>query len=252
MAKLLEGKVAIVTGGGRGLGKLYCLKMAEEGAKIVATDILEAEVQEVAKEIKAKGGSAIALKSDITSEADTRKMADEAVKAFGRIDILVNNAALYFGVGKRMFWDLTVEEWDKAMAVNVKGTWLCCKAVAPQMMKQKKGKIINVSSETVFSPTVGYTHYVTSKAAIIGFTHCLAGELGPYNVCVNTLTPGLTVTEASRSTRPTLDKYDVSSIPMGRLGTPEDIVGTVLYFASDLSDFVSGQTLLVDGARRTI
>jgi 3-oxoacyl-[acyl-carrier protein] reductase len=252
MAKLLEGKVAIVTGGGRGLGRIYCERLAEEGAKIVATDILEAEVQEVATGIKAKGGEAIALKLDITSETDTKKMAEETIKTFGRIDILVNNAAFYFGVGKKMSWDLTVEEWDQAMAVNVKGTWLCCKAVFPQMKKQNKGKIINVSSETVFSPTVGYTHYVTSKSAIIGFTHCLAGEMGPFNICVNTVAPGLTLTEASRSTRPTIDKYDVSSIPLGRLGTPEDVVGAVLYFASDLSDFVSGQTLLIDGARRTI
>jgi len=135
MSKLLEGKVAIITGGGRGLGKMYCLKMAEAGAKIVATDILD-DVQDVAKEIKAKGGQAIALKSDVTSEADTKKMAEEAVKAFGRIDILVNNAALYFGVGRKMSWERSVEDWDKAMAVNVKGTWLCCKAVAPFMIKQ--------------------------------------------------------------------------------------------------------------------
>lgn len=252
MAGMLEGKVAIITGAGRGLGKLYALRMAEEGAKIVATDLLEKEVQEVADEIKAKGGAAFGMKSDVTSEADTQLMAEKAVAEFGRIDILVNNAAIWFGVGKKMFWDLTAKEWDQVLEVNIKGTWLCCKAVAPQMKQQGKGKIINVSSETVFAPTVGYSHYVTSKAAVLGITRCFAGELGPFGICVNTVAPGLTVTEASRSTRPNLDKYDVSSIPLGRLGEPEDVVGAVMFFASDHSDFISGQTLIIDGARRVI
>jgi len=252
MARLLEGKVAIITGGGRGLGKVYCLRMAEEGAKIVAADILESEAQEVAREIKTKGGAAIAIKADVTSAADTQRMADKAVQEFGRIDVLVNNAAIWYGVGKKMFWELSSEEWDQVLQVNVKGAWLCCKAVFPQMKKQGKGKIINVSSETVFAPTVGYSHYVTSKAAVLGITRCFAGELGPFGICVNTIAPGLTLTEASRSTRPNLDKYDVSTIPLGRLGGPEDVVGAVLFFASDHSDFISGQTLLIDGARRVI
>jgi 3-oxoacyl-[acyl-carrier protein] reductase len=145
MARLLEGKVAIVTGGGRGLGKVYCLRMAEEGAKVVAADILEGEAQEVAREIKTKGGAAIAIKADVTSEADTQRMADKAVQEFGRIDVLVNNAAIWYGVGKKMFWELSSKEWDQVFQVNVKGAWLCCKAVFPQMKKQGKGKIINVS-----------------------------------------------------------------------------------------------------------
>ena len=135
------------------------------------------------------------------------------------------------------------------MAVGAKGTWLCCKAVFPQMKKQGKGKIINLSSEVFFSPTKGMIHYVTSKAAIVGITRVLAGELGQYGICVNAVAPGFTDTPASR-TIGSVEKFDVSSIPLGRVGLPEDVVGSVIFFASDYSDFISGQTLLVDGARR--
>jgi 3-oxoacyl-[acyl-carrier protein] reductase len=249
MGRLLEGKVAIVTGGGRGLGKVYCLRMAEEGAKVVVADVLDREAKETVSEIKAKGGTAIAVKADITSEADTQRMADKAVQEFGRIDILVNNAGYYYGVSRKPFYEISSEEWDRAMLVNVKGTWLCCKAVFPHMKKQGKGKIINASSESVFGPTKGMIHYVTSKAAVIGITRVLAGELGQYGICVNTIAPGLTDTPASR-TIANLDKFDVSSVPLGRLGLPEDVVGSVIFFASDYSDFVSGQTLLIDGGRR--
>ena len=159
---------------------------------------------------------------------------------------------MVYGMSRKPFTEIPVTEWDKLMTVNLRGPFLCCRAVFPQMKKQGKGKIINVSSETVFAPTVGYSHYVTSKAAVLGITRCFAGELGPFGICVNTIAPGLTLTEASRSTRPNLDKYDVSTIPLGRLGGPEDVVGAVLFFASDHSDFISGQTLLIDGARRVI
>jgi len=246
----LENKVAIVTGGGRGLGKVYCIRMAEEGAKVVVADIVSQEAQETVSEIKARGGTAIDVKADVTSEADTLQMANKAVQEFGRIDILVNNAGYYYGVSRKPFNEISSEEWDQAMMVNAKGTWLCCKAVFPQMKEQGKGKIINTSSETAFAPTKGMIHYVTSKAAIIGITRVLAGELGQYGICVNTIAPGLTDTAASRTIVPNIEKFDVSSIPMGRLGMPEDVVGAVIFFASDDSDFISGQTLIIDGARR--
>jgi 3-oxoacyl-[acyl-carrier protein] reductase len=245
----LENKVAIVTGGGRGLGKAYCLRMAEEGAKVVVADILDREAQETASEIKAKGGTAIAVKADVTSEEDTRRMADEAVKKFGRIDILVNNAGYYYGMKRQPFYEVTVEEWDKAMLINAKGTWICAKAVFPQMKKQGKGKIINVASEACFAPTKGFIQYTASKWAAIGITRVLAGELGQYGICVNIIAPGVIDTEATR-TYATIEKMDTSSVPMGRFGKPEDVVGSVIFFASDDSDFISGQSLLIDGARR--
>jgi NAD(P)-dependent dehydrogenase (short-subunit alcohol dehydrogenase family) len=223
--------------------------MAEEGAKVVVADILDREVEETVNEIKAKGGTAVAVKADVSSEADTRRMAEETIKKFGRIDILVNNAGYYYGMGRKRFYEISSEEWDKAMLVNAKGTWLCCKAVFPYMKQQGKGKIINLSSETVFSPTKTMIHYVASKAAIIGITRVLAGELGQYGICVNAVAPGFTDTAASR-TVDSIEKFDVRSVPLGRVELPEDVVGSVIFFASDDSDYVSGQTLLVDGGRR--
>ena len=246
---LLENKVAIVTGGARGLGKAYCLRMAEEGAKVVVADILEREAEETASEIKTKGGEALAVKTDVTSEADTQRMADKTVKEFRRIDILINNAGFYHGMSRKPFYEISSEEWDKMMDVSAKGTWICCRAVFPQMKTQGKGKIINVSSEAVFAPTKGLIHYTAAKAAVIGITRVLAGELGQYGICVNVIAPGVIDTPATRS-YVNMEKMDASSVPMGRFGVPEDIVGAVVFFASDDSDFISGQSLLIDGARR--
>jgi 3-oxoacyl-[acyl-carrier protein] reductase len=246
---MLKDKVAIVTGGARGLGKAYCLRMAEEGAKVVVADILEKEAEEAASEIKAKGGTAIAMRADVTDEKSTLKMAEETVKKFGRIDILVNNAGFYHGMSRKPFNEISSEEWDKMLEVSAKGTWICSKAVFPQMKEQGKGKIINISSEAVFAPTKGLVHYTAAKAAVLGITRVLAGELGQYGICVNVVAPGVIDTPATRS-YVNMEKMDASSVPMGRFGVPEDIVGAVVFFASDDSDFISGQSLLIDGARR--
>jgi len=185
----------------------------------------------------------------VTSEKDTARMAEETIKAFGRIDILVNNAAMYFGIGRRFFAEVSSEEWDKLMAVNLKGPFLCTKAVFPQMKTQKKGKIINLSSETAFTGSKGFIHYVTSKGGIISFTRVLAAELGPYGICVNTIAPGFTDTEASRTVTDDISKYNVSLTPLGRLQQPQDLIGALLFLASDESDFFTGQALVVDGGR---
>jgi len=246
----LDNKVAIVTGGAKGLGKAFCFALAKEGAKVMmAVHRMDEESTKAVEEIKAKGGASVVV--DVTKEEDTVRMAEETAKKFGRIDILVNNAAFYYGVGRNPFYEVTPEDFDKALAVGAKGAWLCAKAVFPYMKKQKSGKIINLSSDTAFGPTKGMINYIASKAAVVGITRVLAGELGQYNICVNAVAPGYTDTPASW-TIGNVAKFDTSSTPLGRVGKPEDVIGAVVFFASDDSDFISGQTLIIDGGRRVI
>jgi NAD(P)-dependent dehydrogenase (short-subunit alcohol dehydrogenase family) len=245
----LENKVAIVTGGARGLGRAFCLAMAEEGAQIVVADILGDEAQQTAQEIKTGGGSSVGIKVDVSSEKETGRMAEETIKEFGRIDILVNNAAFVYGLGRRPFFEVSLEEWNRVMTVNLGGPFLCTKAVFPQMKEQKKGKIINIASETAFTGSKGFIHYVTSKGGILSLTRSLAAELGQYGIRVNTIAPGFTDTEASRTITDDITKYDAHLTPLGRLGQPGDLVGAVIFFAGDESDFITGQALVVDGGR---
>ncbi|MGC8907325.1 MAG: SDR family NAD(P)-dependent oxidoreductase [Desulfomonilaceae bacterium] len=247
--KRLEDKVAIVTGAGKGLGRAFCVKLAQEGAHIVAVTRSDMQgLENTAKEVRALGRDSLILQVDVSSESDTLRMAEEALKTFGRIDILVNNAAYYFGVVRKAFTDIGVEEWDRMMAVNVRGPWLCARAVFPAMKAQGKGKIINLASEVFFTGSHGFVHYVSSKGGVIGLTRALAVELGPVGICVNAVAPGYTDTEASR-TIADVAKYDTSRTPLRRLEKPEDVVGAVAFLASDESDFITGQTVLVDGGR---
>jgi 3-oxoacyl-[acyl-carrier protein] reductase len=243
----LEGKVAIVTGGGRGLGKAFCLKLAEEGAKVVMVDVIDTAA--AVKDIRDRNGSAIGLKVDVSKEEDTQRMAKETVAKFGRIDVLVNNAAIFYGLGRKSFQDISTEEWDRLMAVNVKGQWLCAKAVAPEMKKQGKGKIINIASNVAFTAHAGFLHYLTSKAAILGLTKGLAGELGEYGICVNAVCPGMAMTEARRlytTDAVALERAQKEQL-IKRVVQPEDLVGIVAFLASDESDIMTGQTVVVDG-----
>jgi 3-oxoacyl-[acyl-carrier protein] reductase len=245
----LKDKVIIVTGGGMGIGRVYCLGLAKEGAKVVVGDIQEEAAKAVAGEITREGGEALAVGVDVTAPEQTRAMAQRALDQYGRIDVLVNNAGLYTSIKKKSFAEIPPEEWDRVMAVNLKGTLLCSQAVYPAMKKQGKGKIINISSGTIFNGTPFFLHYVTSKAGVIGFTRALARELGPEGIAVNAITPGLTLSgpQQAGAITPAQVAERRSRRCFQRDQFPEDLVGTVLFLASADSDFVTGQTVNVDG-----
>lgn len=242
----LKDKVAIVTGGANGLGRAFSLKLAEEGAKVMVVDIID--VDETSKMILDSDGEAAAFKADVTNESDMTAMAKFTADKFGRIDILINNAAIYAGIKRKPFYEIDLNEWDQVMAVNIKGAFIATRAVFPYMSNQGYGKIVNLSSESFFTGSTGFVHYVASKGGIIGATRALAIELGPYNIFINCVAPGFTDTEASRGLAD-VTKYDTSKTPLQRLEKPEDLTGPVLFLASPDSDFITGQTLLVDGGR---
>ena len=245
----LEGKVAIVTGGGKGLGRAFCEGYAREGAKVLAVTRKDIQgLEETVRRIHDLGGEGEYLQIDVSSKADTERMAKHAIDRFGRIDILVNNAAYYYGVERKNFYEISEAEWDMMMSVNVKGSWLSTMAVFPYMKQAGKGKVINLTSEVFFTGSHGFAHYVATKGAVVGLTRALAVELGPHNICINAVAPGFTDTEASRTIADTA-KYDTSKTPLRRLGTAEDIVGAALFLSSDEADFITGQTILVDGGR---
>jgi 3-oxoacyl-[acyl-carrier protein] reductase len=245
----LKDKVIIVTGGGMGIGRVCCLSLAKEGAKVVVGDIEEKAAKAVAAEIGREGGESLAIAVDVTAPEQTRAMAEGALGRYGRIDALLNNAGLYTSIKKRSFLEIPPAEWDQVMAVNLKGIFLCSQAVYPAMKKQGKGKIINISSGTIFNGTPFFLHYVTSKAGVIGLTRALARELGPEGIAVNAITPGLTLSgpqQAGAITPAQLaDRRSRRSFQRDQF--PEDIVGTVLFLASADSDFITGQTINVDG-----
>jgi 3-oxoacyl-[acyl-carrier protein] reductase len=245
----LDGRVALVTGAGKGLGRAFCVRLAQEGANIVAVTRADIKgLEATAAEIRNLGRDVSISQVDVSLEGETLRMAKEAADRFGRIDILINNAAYYYGVVRKPFTEVSVDEWDRMMAVNVRGPWLCAKAVFPEMKRLGKGKIVNLTSEVFFTGSHGFVHYVASKGGVIGLTRALAIELGPHGICVNAVAPGFTDTEASR-TIADVSKYDTSRTPLKRIQTPEDLVGIVAFLASDDSDFITGQTMLVDGGR---
>ncbi len=247
---LLDGKVVVVTGGGHGIGKAYCLGIAREGGTAVVADIDEKAADGVAKAIKDSGGKSLATKVDVANFPSCQEMARKTLDAFGKIDGLINNAAIFMSVPaeKGSWQEITEEAWDRIMAVNVKGLWLCSKAVVPAMQQRKQGSVVNISSNMAFNGGLTMMHYVTSKAAVVGFSRVLARELGADNIRVNTLAPGSTMSE-EKATDEALKNYERSASTriLKRIEQPEDLVGTALYLLSDLSTFVTGQTILVNG-----
>jgi len=247
MIEGLKDKVVIVTGGAHGIGKAYCSGFANAGARVVIADIDKPGAEAAAREI---GAQALPIQVDVSNEDATKKMASQTLERFGRIDVLINNAAVFSVVPMNRGRIETIDpvEWDRLMAVNLRGLFFCCRAVLPTMRKQRSGKIINIASGTVFAGAPGRIHYVTSKAATIGFTRTLAREVGDDNINVNCLAPGNTLSEENPTDQ--MIKFRESSVglrSLKRIELPQDVVGAMLFLASPLSDFMTGQTVNVDG-----
>lgn len=243
----LTDKVAVVTGAAQGLGAAYAAGMAAEGAKVIVSDV--ADTSEVVERIKAAGGSAIGCKADVTDNDSLEAMVADAESAFGPIEILINNAAIFATLTLKPFTQISEDEWDTLMRVNVRGPFQATKAVVPSMRKNGRGKIINISSGTFLRGAPMFCHYVTSKGAIVGQTRALAAELGADNIYVNCILVGLTESEGvkqhkqmSKITGPTLQARVLK-----RAMLPEDLLGTVYHLASEDSDFITGQSINVDG-----
>jgi NAD(P)-dependent dehydrogenase (short-subunit alcohol dehydrogenase family) len=241
----LQDKVAIITGGAGKIGSHYAQGMAREGAKVCLADRVSGGP--VVEAIEREGGEAVSLECDVSDERSVQAMVDAAARRFGGIDILVNNAAYFHPFIQRgLFWEIDVEDFDKAMAINVRGPWLCARAVFPYMRERGKGKIINISSGQALQGGENYIHYVASKGAVISMTRAMARELGDYNICVNTIAPGF-VTTSGRQVDPERQRRMDERRCLKRPQVEDDLVGTAVFLASADSDFMTGQLLLVDG-----
>jgi 3-oxoacyl-[acyl-carrier protein] reductase len=253
----LKDKVAIVTGGSQGIGRAYALRFAREGASIVVADVREEQAREVVSEIEKLGGRGLALRIDVSKEEDTKRMAAHAAEHFGRIDILVNNAAIFYDLARE---DHTLAYFNKILSVNLTGVWLCTRAVEPYMKRQHKGKIIHQASTAAYMGNVGAVdtsdpdhpmppfHYSVAKMGVVGLTKYMAGALGPWGINVNAICPGLTLTDAAKKVVP---EEMLQMLPMftalKRALAPEDLTGTAVFLASEDSDLMTGQVLVVDG-----
>jgi NAD(P)-dependent dehydrogenase (short-subunit alcohol dehydrogenase family) len=244
----LSGKVAIVTGAGSGIGKALATRLAADGASIVVADLAKFDLA-AAEIAKATGARTLGVQTDVSNESDVERMAAEAVKAFGRIDILVNNAAIFSSIKLKPFEQIEVAEWRKVMDVNILGVALCCRACVPHMRKAGGGRIINLASGAPIKGVPLFLHYISSKGAVIAMTRGLARELGKDGITVNTLAPGFTLSENVAKDPTHVKQGEVTRMTRAiqRDETPEDLVGTVSFLASADAAFMTGQTLVVDG-----
>lgn len=243
----LQDRVAIITGGAQGIGAAYARGFAAEGAKVVIADVAPAD--ELIEEIAAAGGTVTSIETDVTDETACAAMAAKTVEVFGRIDALVNNAALWVHVGHKPILDISLAEWNRVLNVNINGMFLCTQAVVPQMRQQGYGKIINISSGRALKGNVNLLHYDTSKGAVIAFTRSIARELGDDGILANTIAPGGIMTEnvVSQDDLRGLIALGTATRAIKREQVPEDVVGTCIFLASAESDFVTGQVIAVDG-----
>jgi len=247
----LKNKVAIITGAAGGIGAAFAVGYAKEGAKIVIGDVQDGK--DTVHAVEKAGSEAIFVKTDVTKQEECDAMANAAVDRFGAIDVLVNNAAIFGDIILRPFTDIPTEEYNKVMQVNVTGPFHCTKAVFPYM-KEKGGKIVNMSSASIFEGVPGMPHYVASKGAMMAFTRCMARELGNFNINVNSIAPGYTHSAGGDRFDRNKELMDVPleeiQLPMRclkRAAYPEDLIGTAVFLASDMSDFITGQLIVHDG-----
>ncbi|MGY9004894.1 MAG: SDR family NAD(P)-dependent oxidoreductase [Alphaproteobacteria bacterium] len=244
-------RVIIITGGATGIGKVYSQRLAEAGAKVVIADIVDEANHALADEINAAGGQALAQTTDVADEAKTKAMAQAAMDKWGRIDGLINNASLMSVLGRKPWHEIPADEWDRVMQVNTKGVFLCSLAVYPHMKKLGGGKIVNISSSRVFDGGMWRLHYSASKGAVVVLTRALAREVGEDNICVNSVSPGFTLseTQVANSSNEHMSKRADSTKCFNRDQLPDDLVGAVMFLLSDASNYITGQTINVDGGR---
>lgn len=246
----LRGRVVIVTGGAVGIGRIYSESLVAAGARVVIADIAAEAGEKLAARLQNQG-EALAVRTDISDEKAVTHLAEATVARFGRIDALINNASTMSSLPRRSWLEIPVAEWDRVMAVDLRGLFLCCRAVVPQMQRQGKGKIVNITSTRVFEGTPNRLHYTTAKGGVIGFSRALARELGPDNIAVNVVAPGRTLSETQVATTDKsylADDYDRQRA-FARPQMPEDLVGAVMFLLTNASDFITGQTIIVDGGK---
>jgi 3-oxoacyl-[acyl-carrier protein] reductase len=239
----LNGKVVVITGAGQGIGRAIALRLAREGARVLIGDLNAETARQTVREIEAGGGQAISLVADVTKRSDTVALIHKAVETFGSVDILVNNAGLY---PNAPIIEMDEAEWDLVLAVNLKGTFLCSQAAAKQMIIQRGGVIINIASVDAKMRTTGNAHYAAAKAGVISFTRTLACEMAPYHIRVNAVCPGWIVTDALKAGSERW-RQALKEIPVGRLGTPEDVAEAVLFLVSDTAGYITGEILDING-----